>query len=277
MGSLLFRQPVGNNNFQKIDSYRVVKLVKKHSFGGAFCIMLPIYRFDFRCCIIVSFFYSNLDILYVYRKIYIKGGNMNKFKVTGLSFMFIGLIATLISGCAVVPRVAPVAPPVAPPTQTITVNTKTAEEYFQIGTTFFGQGNLSQAISNLTKAIEIDPKLAKAYNNRGFVYATQGNFPQAVADFTNVIGITPQDADAYYNRGYVYSKQSNFNQAISDFSKAIEIDPKLAKAYYGRGRNYYNIKEYDKAWADVHKTEGLGTAVSPEFITELKKVSGRDK
>ena len=39
---------------------------------------------------------------------------MNRFKVNGLSFTLIGLIATLISGCAVVPRVAPVAS-VAPP------------------------------------------------------------------------------------------------------------------------------------------------------------------
>lgn len=301
---------------------------------------------------------------------------MNRFRVTGLSFMFIGLIATLISGCAVVPRVAPVAPaapiitintvpsgadisiqgnylgksplvvtaplnytgtepmriearlegyepkevifgdyhppvskvltkpsnvfladPVPVGTQTIpayytfrnsidiklyskggsSVSAKTAEEYLQSGNASFDQGNLSQAISDLTKAVEINPKLSKAYNNRGFAYATQGNFPQAISDFTRVIEINPQDAEAYYSRGFVNSKQSNFNQAISDFSKAIEIDPNLAKAYYSRGKNYYNIKEYDKAWADVHKTQGLGTAVSPEFLTELKKASGRDK
>ena len=301
---------------------------------------------------------------------------MNRFKVTGLSLMFIGLIATLVSGCAIVPRVAPV----ASPTPTITINTvpsgadisiqgnymgksplvvtaplnytgtepmkiearlegyepkevlfgdyhppvsivltkpsnvfladpvpvgtqtipayytfrnsidiklyskgessvyaKTAEEYLQSGNTSFDQGNLSQAISNLTKAIEINPKLAKAYNNRGVAYATQGNLPQAISDFTKVIEINPQDAEAYYSRGFIYGKQSNFTQAISDFSKAIEIDPNLAKAYNNRGRNYYNIKEYDKAWADVHKAEGLGSAVSPEFLTELKKASGRDK
>jgi hypothetical protein len=157
------------------------------------------------------------------------------------------------------------------------VNTKTAEEYFLSGNASFDQGNLSEAISNFTKAIEINPNLAKAYNNRGFAYVTQGNIPQAITDFNKVVELNPQDAGAYCNRGYIYGKQSNFTQAISDFSKAIEIDPNLAKAYNGRGRNYYSIKEYDKAWADVHKAEGLGSAVSPEFLTELKKASGRDK
>jgi len=301
---------------------------------------------------------------------------MNRLKVTGLSFLIIGLVATLINGCAVVPRVAPV----APPTPTITINTipsgadisiqgnymgksplvitaplnyagtepmkiearlegyepkdvlfgdyhppvdqvltkpsnvfladpvpvgtktipayytyrnsidiklyskagssvsvKTAEEYFQSGNTSFDQRNLSQAISDFSKAIEINPKLAKAYNNRGFAYATQGNFLQAISDFSMVIEINPQDAQGYYNRGIIYSKQGNFSQAISDFSKTIEIDPSLAKAYNSRGKSYCNIKEYDKAWADVHKLEGLGSAVNPEFLTELKKASGRDK
>lgn len=44
---------------------------------------------------------------------------MNRFKVTGLSLIFLGLIAALISGCAVGPYIAPV----APPTPTITINT----------------------------------------------------------------------------------------------------------------------------------------------------------
>lgn len=44
---------------------------------------------------------------------------MNRFKVTGLSLVFLGLIAALISGCAVGPYVAPV----ATPTPTITINT----------------------------------------------------------------------------------------------------------------------------------------------------------
>jgi tetratricopeptide (TPR) repeat protein len=154
---------------------------------------------------------------------------------------------------------------------------KTAEEYLRSGNASFDQGNLTQAIVDLTKAVEINPQLAQAYNNRGFAYTTQGNFPQAVSDFTKVIEINPMGTEAYFSRGYVYDKQSNFTQAINDFTKAIEIDPNFAKAYNGRAKNYYNAKEYDKAWADVHKAETLGFAVSPEFLTELKKASGRDK
>jgi len=153
---------------------------------------------------------------------------------------------------------------------------KTAEEYLQSGNASFDQGNFSQAISDLTKAIEINPQFAKAYNNRGFAYVTQGNFPLAVSDFTKVIETDPKNADAYHSRGFVYAKQNNFIQAVADFTKALEIDPALAKAYDSRGRSYYHMKEYDKAWADVHKAEGLGSAVSPKFLAELKKASGKE-
>jgi hypothetical protein len=37
------------------------------------------------------------------------------------------------------------------------------------------------------------------------------------------------------------------------------------------------MKEYDKAWLDVHKAEGSGCAVNPEFINALRKASKRDK
>ncbi len=157
------------------------------------------------------------------------------------------------------------------------IHIKTAEEYLQSASTYFDQGNSSQAISDLTKAIEINPKFVQAYNNRGFAYAAQNNLTQAASDFTKAIEIDPKNADLYHSRGYIYTKQSNFTQAISDFTKAIEIDPKLAKAYHSRGKNYFNIKEYDLAWADVHRAEALGYTIPPEFLAELKKTTGKDK
>ena len=34
---------------------------------------------------------------------------------------------------------------------------------------------------------------------------------------------------------------------------------------------------FEKAWADVHKVEELGQTVDSEYLTNLKKASGRDK
>ena len=115
------------------------------------------------------------------------------------------------------------------------------------------------------------------YNNRGLAYYKQGNLVQAISDYSRAIEIDPNHTHAYNNRGNVYVEQNNFAQAISDCTKAIEINPNYAEAYNNRGVAYYMAEDYDKAWADVHKAEGFGVAVNPEFLNALKKASGRDK
>ena len=71
--------------------------------------------------------------------------------------------------------------------------------------------------------------------------------------------------------------QNNYIQAVTDFTKAIELNPKYADAFNNRAVSYFALLEYDKAWADVHVAEELGANINPNFISDLKKSSGRDE
>jgi len=122
------------------------------------------------------------------------------------------------------------------------VYAETAEEYYNSGNAYYKQGKYDQAIVEYTKAIEINPNLAEVYNNRAGVYIHKGNYEQAILDCT----------------------------------KAIELKPNYAYAYNNRATAYYDNTEYADAWVDVHKVEELGQAVDPEFLSELKKASGRE-
>jgi hypothetical protein len=64
---------------------------------------------------------------------------MNRFKVAGLSFMFLGLIAALISGCATGPYVAPTTP-------TITINTIPSGADISIQGNYMGKSPLAIAM-----------------------------------------------------------------------------------------------------------------------------------
>ena len=152
-----------------------------------------------------------------------------------------------------------------------------AEAYNNRGNAYVKQGSIQQAISDFNKAIEINSNYAEPYYNRGTIYGKQGNFTQAVSDYNKAIEINPIYFEAYNNRGIAYCQQSDFTQAISDFNKAIAINPNYVGAYDNRRVVYYLRREYDKAWADVHQVERLGCAVNLEFLTALKKASGRDK
>ena len=133
------------------------------------------------------------------------------------------------------------------------VYAETAEEYFNHGVVSYGQGKLSQAISDYTKAIELNPNYVGAYCNRGSSYDDQGNYTQAISDFNKAIEINPKFALFYLNRGLAYGKQSNFTQAISDFTQAIEINPNLVVAYGDRGAAYLNQGNLSQAASDFNK------------------------
>lgn len=154
---------------------------------------------------------------------------------------------------------------------------KSAGEYLDSGNDFFKLGQVDAAIVEYAKAIEINPNYAKAYNNRGVAYAQEGSLQRAIADFTMAIADKPTDAEAYNNRGHAYDQLGNLSQAVHDYTKAIKYNAFYVKAYNNRKIVFYKLKKYDRAWSDVHTLEEIGGAIDPEFIKELKKVSGRDQ
>ena len=111
--------------------------------------------------------------------------------------------------------------------------------------------------------------------NIGLEYGKKDKFDEAVDAFSRVILINPRNALAYFSRGIYYFLQGKFSQAISDYNKAIEIDPGLVEVYNKRAVVYFLKKEYDKSWQDVYKANVLGYKISPEFLEELKLVTGR--
>ena len=128
-----------------------------------------------------------------------------------------------------------------------------------------------------TQQKQSEPKDAKGYYNRGCAYGEKGQYDQAISDYNKALEINPRYAKAYNNRGYAYGKKRQYDQAISDYNKALEINSRDAEAYNSRGVAYYFKKEYDKSWEDVKKAQDLGYKISPEFLDDLRKASGREK
>ena len=57
-----------------------------------------------------------------------------------------------------------------------------ADAYYNLGTAYKDQGNLTKAIESYEKAIELDPELAMAYNNRAICYFFKGEYDKAWDD-----------------------------------------------------------------------------------------------
>jgi len=149
------------------------------------------------------------------------------------------------------------------------VQSKQAEDYFNLGTEHLQQGRYDQAISLFNKVLEINPRYAEAYLNRGIAYRQKGQHDQAVSDYGMVLQIDPKDTRAFCNRGNVYIEKGQYDKAISDYNKALEINSKDAQVFYNRGVAYYF-----KCLEDIKKAQALGYKIPPDFFDDLRKISG---
>jgi len=116
---------------------------------------------------------------------------------------------------------------------------------------------------------------AEPYFNRGLACSKKGQYDQAISNFNKALEINPSYALAYRNRGAAYLAKGQYDQAISDCTKTLDLDPRDAKVHFGRGVAYYGKKEYEKSWRDLEIAQSLGFQIPPKFLSDLRKVSGR--
>lgn len=154
--------------------------------------------------------------------------------------------------------------------------------YNSRGYNSYEKGQYDLAIADYNRALAIDPNDPMVLANRANAYARKGNLDQAISDYSKAIEINPKDPSVYHDRGNAYGKKGNFDQAISDYDKVVEIDPSWAQRYNGQFYNdraivYFFKEDFSRAWEDVNKAIELGYRIHPEFLSELKKASGREK
>ena len=148
------------------------------------------------------------------------------------------------------------------------MQSKQAEDYFNLGTEHLQQGKYDQAISVFNKALELNPRYVEAYLNRGIAYRNKGQHDQAVSDYDKALQIDPKDARAYCNRGNAHIEKGQYDKALADYNKALEINSKDAQVFYNRGLAYYF-----KFWEDIKKAQELGYKIPPDFLEDLRKAS----
>jgi len=185
------------------------------------------------------------------------------------------------------------------------------EAYNNRGAVYAGLRQYDRALADYDRALAIDPDFSRALNNRGAAFQRIGDFEKARADFDRAVGLDPKNADVYYNRGNLYMAMEDYKSAIRDYTAAVELNPLhrearnnrgnaycragdydsgladydfilsgnpgYAEAYHNRAVAYFLKKDYDRAWQDVKKLRALGYPVKPDFLNDLRQMSGRDQ
>ncbi|MFA4889027.1 MAG: tetratricopeptide repeat protein [Candidatus Omnitrophota bacterium] len=159
----------------------------------------------------------------------------------------------------------------------IAINPNFAEAHYNLGVVYGDKGMLNEEIAEYEKAIAINPNLAEAHSDLGVAYRDKGMFDKEIAEYEKAIAINPNLAKAHSNLGVVYGSTGMLDDAIAEYEKAIAINPNLAEAHNNLAVAYYSKKQYDLAIEHCDKAVQLGYRVHPEFLQELRRVSGKDR
>ena len=142
---------------------------------------------------------------------------------------------------------------ILPPENTPIENTKSANEWFELGVASFYDGDFNTAIRQLQFAIQRDPNLYVAYDFLAASYIGNQNNYSAICTYMHLLSINPQNAEAYVGMARAKINIGDIKNAEKDLAQAEAIDPELALIYETRAEtalrkqdikqalNYYKI------------------------------------
>jgi S1-C subfamily serine protease len=127
-----------------------------------------------------------------------------------------------------------------------------AAAFHNRGLAFAANGNLDQAVSDISQGIRLDPQRAYRWQERGEIYTRQGKYQQAIADITEAIRRDPTPRPfRFHTRAEAYRGLGDLPRAIADFDEAIRLDPvPRTFRFQDRGNALRDAGQYDRALSD---------------------------
>ncbi len=148
-------------------------------------------------------------------------------------------------------------------------------DYFSRGMSYLKNGEVEDAVSDLSKAIKLNPENAVAFFARGNAYRKKGYDEKAISDYSKALQLNPEDSVTYNNRGIAYLAREEYQKAFDDFNKVIELNPGYADAYIYRGYYHQMMRAYSKAVADYNKALKIdpGIDAAKKLLKEAVRMS----
>src|SRR5437867_10726676 len=101
----------------------------------------------------------------------------------------------------------------------------TAREHFANGRALFRNGQLNEAISELTTAAALDPSLSEAHDLLGIAYDRKGLAERAKDEFDKAVRSAPEDAQTLNNLGFSLYQNGNYRAAVDRLKRAAKLAP----------------------------------------------------
>ena len=127
------------------------------------------------------------------------------------------------------------------------------QQYYERSLQAFEEGDLENAIIDVSEAIHHDRKFSEYYATRGFYYLNDNKQNDAEVDLTYALTINPREWLALYLLATLDFKDGDYESALKRFDEALKIKPDRPEILYYRAVTYHQLDKDEKAVADIDR------------------------
>jgi Flp pilus assembly protein TadD len=146
---------------------------------------------------------------------------------------------------------ASTAPAPAPPNRDMT-----APEHLERGRSLLNEGNLNEAIEELSLATSMDPRLADAHNLLGVAYERKGLSEMARKSFETALKIDKKNVQTLNNLGYLLYRNGDYRGAIDRLKKAAHLAPQDERILNNLALAQSRLGKFDDAYKNFARAGG---------------------
>lgn len=136
-------------------------------------------------------------------------------------------------------------------------------------------GMPERALSYVVRLVEVHPKDTTARSDLAASLFALSRYEEASQHYRVLLELDTADLNQRFNLGSCYYFTEDWDKAVATWAEVVRRDLNHGPAHRGMAMAYLKKGEYDSAWKSVGECERVGIPLSAEFITELRRVSGR--
>lgn len=118
---------------------------------------------------------------------------------------------------------------------------------FTLGSMFFQQDKMAEALENYRKAVTKFPSFRRAWRNLGLIYARNGKYEDAIRSFTRMIELGGGDAYSYGLLGFAYAAKQDYQAAEIAYRNALLLQPENTEWRLGLTRCVFKQEKFQDA------------------------------
>jgi Flp pilus assembly protein TadD len=131
-----------------------------------------------------------------------------------------------------------------------------AKEHLANGRTYLLNGQINEAISELSTAASLDPKLPEAHNLLGVAYDKKGLADRAKESYERAVKVEPEDAQALNNLGFSLYQNGNYRAAVDRLKRAVKLAPTDERILNNLGLALCRLGKFAEAYKHFARAAG---------------------